>query len=73
MLTDHEDIIEVSIVTIIILQVPSEETIHEILERYLEINHHAGSYTWKRLGKPLDMEKTLEENGIVDETNEFES
>jgi hypothetical protein len=36
------------------------------------INHHAASYTWKRLGKPLDMEKTLEENGIADETAEFE-
>jgi hypothetical protein len=54
------------------IKVPSEETINEILARYLVINHHAASYTWKRLGKPLDMEKTLEENGIVDETAEFE-
>lgn len=62
MLTDHEDIIEV----------PSEETIQEILIRYKEINEHAASYTWKRLGRPLDMEKTLEENNIDDETEEFE-
>lgn len=32
---------------------------------YMEIiNLHAGSYTWKRLGKPLDMELTLSANGI---------
>jgi hypothetical protein len=52
--------------------VPSEETINEILTRYKEINTHAASYTWKRLGKPLDMEKKLSENGIPDETEEFE-
>ena len=38
MLSDHEDIIEI----------PCEETINEILERYKEINEHAGSYTWRR-------------------------
>ena len=58
MLTDHEEIIEV--LNCLIFKVPSEETINEILERYLVVNHHAASYTWKRLGKPLDMEKTLE-------------
>jgi len=42
------------------------------LTRYLEINVHAASYTWKRLGRPLDMTKNLEENDIVDETFEFE-
>lgn len=61
MLTKHEDIIEV----------PCEETIYEILDRYKEINYHAASYTWKRSGKPLDMQKTLEENGIPDETDDF--
>ncbi len=29
------------------------------------------SYTWKRLGVPLVMDKTLEDNGIPDETEEF--
>lgn len=53
-------------------EVPSEECINEILDRYKEINEHAASYTWKRLGRPLDMEKTLEENDIFDETDEFE-
>ena len=62
MLSDHEDIIEI----------PCEETINEILERYKEINEHAGSYTWKRLARPIDMEKSLEENNIIDETDEFE-
>ena len=45
---------------------------NEILERYKSINDHAASYTWKRLGKSIDMEKTLEQNGIPDETEEFD-
>jgi hypothetical protein len=61
MLTDHETILEV----------PCEETIQEILDRYLEFNAHAGSYIWKRLGRPMDMTKTLEENGVKDEDAEF--
>ena len=43
MITDHKDVLEVG----------SEETIHEILDRYLSINEHAKSYVWKRLGRPL--------------------
>merc|ERR1711959_533914 len=54
------------------LEVPREETIAEIQERYLTHNFHAKSYTWKRLGKPLDMRKTLEENGVKDESEEME-
>jgi len=53
------------------LEVPIEETIDEIQDRYLLFNAHAKSYTWKRLSKPLDMSKTLEENGMKDETEEF--
>ena len=34
---------------------------NEILDRYLELNEHAASYTWKRLGRPLDMDQTMEE------------
>lgn len=33
----------------------------------MQYNVHAASYTWKRLGKVLDMNKTLQENGIADE------
>jgi hypothetical protein len=44
---------------------------NEILDRYLELNEHAASYTWKRLGRPLDMERTLEENDIPDEIEEY--
>jgi len=50
-----------------LIDVCAEETCCDILERYLDYNKHAGSYTWKRLGNKLDMEKTLEENGVVDE------
>jgi hypothetical protein len=49
MLTKHEDTLEVA----------QEETINEILDRYLEINSHAASYTWKRLGKELNMDRNL--------------
>lgn len=35
-------------------QVPSEEAIVEIRERYLEINWHAKSYTWKSLLRQPD-------------------
>lgn len=50
------------------LEVPREETIWEILNRYEEINIHAKSYTWKRKGKNLNMDTTLAENGIVDQS-----
>lgn len=51
---------------------PREETINEIMERYKVINFHAASYTWKRMGQRLDMELNLEQNGIADETQEFD-
>ena len=43
----------------------------EILERYLTYNAHAASYTWKYNGQNLDMDKTLEENCIADEDEDF--
>ena len=60
-LTKHDDFLEVA----------SEESINEILDRYLTLNCHAASYTWKRLGKILDMALNLEENGIRDERDEL--
>ncbi|KAM3927308.1 cytochrome b5 domain-containing protein 1 [Leptodactylus fuscus] len=54
------------------LEVCSEETIWEILARYLPYNAHAASYTWKYCGLPLNMELTLEENGVRDEDEEFD-
>merc|ERR1712194_60013 len=56
----------------VLMEVPVEETLNEIQERYLLLhNVHAKSYVWKRLGRPLDMTKTLEANGIADEKEEF--
>lgn len=52
-------------------QVCSEETMSEILQRYLAYNAHAASYTWKYDGANLDMDKTLEENNIPDEDEKF--
>ena len=49
MLTKHEDTLEVA----------SEETMNEILDRYLDVNNHASSYTWKRLGRELNMDRNL--------------
>jgi len=54
-----------------LLEVCSEETLDEILTRYLRVNAHASSYTWKRLGRVLNMQRTLAENGIPDESDEL--
>jgi len=54
-----------------LLNVCSEETLEEIRLRYLRYNQHANSYTWKRLGRILDLGKTLEENEIPDQSDEF--
>ena len=54
-----------------IITVASEENLEQILERYLAYNDHAASYTWKMSGRPLDMDLSLEENGIEDDTEEF--
>jgi len=54
-----------------VIEVCDEEIMEEIRSRYLRYNAHAASYTWKRLGNPLDMTKTLEENGMPDESEEF--
>ncbi len=60
-----------------VVEVGAEETIEEIGSRFLGYNAHAGSYTWKALKEgafaPLDMTKTLEENGVIDEDDEFEA
>ena len=60
-LTKHDDVVEVA----------TEESLNEILDRYTAKNVHAASYTWKRLGKVLDMSKNLEKNGIIDEREEL--
>jgi hypothetical protein len=65
------------------LEVPAEETLAEIRERYLAMNAHACAYIWKafvRQAQPtgclepseLDMSKTLTENGLPNEAAAFE-
>ncbi|GMH44232.1 hypothetical protein BSKO_12166 [Bryopsis sp. KO-2023] len=63
------------------MEVPSEETVEEIQERYLELNWHARSYTIKGLSqdhdgklkfKELDLKKTLDQNNVIDEASVFE-
>jgi hypothetical protein len=41
------------------IEVATEENMNEILDRYLDFNAHASSYTWKRLGKVMDMDGNL--------------
>ncbi|XP_032695964.1 cytochrome b5 domain-containing protein 1 [Lontra canadensis] len=54
------------------LEVGAKESMWEILHRYLPYNAHAASYTWKYEGKKLNMDFTLEENGIRDEGEDFD-
>ena len=62
-LTHHEDT----------LLVPSEETLFEIQTRYLDTNKHSKSYTWKDCySRVLVMDKTLEDNKIVDEDGDYD-
>lgn len=43
----------------------------EIQNRYFVYNSHAASYTWKYCGTNLDMQQTLQENGLPDECEDF--
>ncbi|XP_053199713.1 cytochrome b5 domain-containing protein 1 [Scomber japonicus] len=54
------------------LEVCSEETLAEILQRYLRYNCHACSYTWKYDGVSLDMSATLSENNVPDDDRQLE-
>ena len=66
-----------------LLEVPREETIAEIRNRYLEYNWHADSYVWKFLRKDpisgsynfdeLILDQTLEQNGILEHHRHFEA
>jgi hypothetical protein len=55
-----------------ILEVCSEDTLSAIQDRYTAINAHAKGYMWKRLTTLLDMNLTLEENGVPDEDAMFD-
>ncbi|BBN20584.1 hypothetical protein MPTK1_Vg00750 [Marchantia polymorpha subsp. ruderalis] len=64
----------------VIIEVPSEETMKEILERYLPINSHARSYSWEAVVSDecgefvrVDMDKSLAENGITDDSDLYSS
>ena len=57
--------------SLVYLQVCSEENMQEILQRYLKFNAHASSYTWKYESRNLDMFKTLEQNEIKDDDEDF--
>ncbi|KAM3842428.1 cytochrome b5 domain-containing protein 1 [Diretmus argenteus] len=54
------------------LEVCSEETVDEILRRYLRYNSNAAGYTWKHEGVRLDPSRTLSENGVPDQDEEMD-
>ena len=67
-----------------LLEVPGEETLREIRTRYAEYNWHSESYAWRVLRRDpdgdrelkfvdVDLDKTLEENGMVDDAETFEA
>uniref|UniRef100_A0A8C4SCZ6 Cytochrome b5 domain-containing protein 1 n=1 Tax=Erpetoichthys calabaricus TaxID=27687 RepID=A0A8C4SCZ6_ERPCA len=53
------------------LEVCSEDTMMDILEKCIKYNSHINSYTWKYDSTEMDMSKTLEENGVRDEDDNF--
>jgi hypothetical protein len=66
-LTSHEHLLDVG----------AEQTVAEIAAKYLEFNAHSRGYVWKVLMPggaitPLDMERTLVENGVEDDVEERE-
>lgn len=61
-LTSQEDVLEVC----------CEETLADIKQRYRSYNDKIDSYTWKRMGRPLNMNLNLEDNDIPDETSQFQ-
>ena len=50
-----------------ILEVAEEETIGQIARKCLKHNAHIFSYVWQYHGRILDFNKTLTENGIINE------
>ncbi|XP_022917689.1 cytochrome b5 domain-containing protein 1 [Onthophagus taurus] len=54
-----------------IINVCCEDTISRIMERYRIFNSEPESYICRALNKNLVMNKTLEENGIIDEREEY--
>lgn len=60
-----------------VIECGTEQTLADIARKYLPYNYHAGSYVWKSLidgeFKPLNMELTLEENGLEDDSEELET
>jgi hypothetical protein len=65
-LTSHEHVLEMGV----------ENTVEDLQARYLEHNAHCGSYQWRALVhgafRPLDVHKTLEQNGVVDDSEELD-
>ncbi|KAI5730753.1 cytochrome b5 domain-containing protein 1 [Diaphorina citri] len=55
------------------LNVCCEDTLKRIEERYSKFNSNTEQYVWKYSGAVLDMDKTLEENGISDHLDIFDA
>ncbi|KAJ1328329.1 hypothetical protein BSLG_010061 [Batrachochytrium salamandrivorans] len=55
-----------------VIKVCCEDKLSAIRDRYFSLNAHVKGYMWKRLGVLLDMNLTLEENGVRDESDYFD-
>lgn len=59
-----------------LLRICNEETVSQIQDRFMEYNQHCKSYTWRAVVNDviidLDVDKTLQENGVIDESEDFQ-
>ncbi|KAK9881033.1 hypothetical protein WA026_014376 [Henosepilachna vigintioctopunctata] len=53
------------------INVCAEDTFKRIQERYSIFNKDPDSYAWKYFDKYIDLDKTMDENGIVDDRDKF--
>lgn len=53
------------------INVCCEDTFNRIQERYSIFNKDPDSYTWRYFDKVIDLDKTMEENGIPDDRDSF--
>lgn len=53
------------------MNVCCEDTIRRIMERYSIFCSNPSSYTWRYADKNLEVDKTMEQNGIPDERDKF--
>ncbi|XP_018335857.1 cytochrome b5 domain-containing protein 1-like [Agrilus planipennis] len=64
-------VINMVIGTTVTLNVCCEDTINRIMDRYSIFNKNTSSYSWRHNNENMDLAKSLEENGAVDERDDY--